>query len=170
DKIMCVKGDKISAFGTPDEIFGGGMINELYGIENGSYDPLLGSVELERASGEPEIFVVGGAGSGIPFYRSLQKEGIPFAAGILFENDIDYRVADALAVKVISCAPFERITEREAAAALELIGRVPYVADCGCAAGEFNRPNALLIDKAREAGKKIITVPDGLRELRAYGN
>ena len=102
DKIMCVRGEKISALGTPDEIFKDDMIKKLYEIENGSYDALLGSVELEGAEGEPEIFVIGGNGSGIPFYRELQKLGIPFAAGILLKNEVDYRVAPALSRNVIA--------------------------------------------------------------------
>ena len=57
--------------------------------------------------GTPQVFVIGGNGSGIPVYRKLQRMGIPFAAGILHENDMDYPIAVALAAKVISEAPFD---------------------------------------------------------------
>ena len=57
------------------------------------------------------MFVIGGNGSGIPVYRKLQRQGVPFAAGILSENDIDYPVARALASEVVSEAPFEPIRE-----------------------------------------------------------
>ena len=53
--------------------------------------------------------------------------GIPFAAGILHENDIDYPVAKALAAEVVSEAPFELIKEgtyERAAALLESCKRV----------------------------------------------
>ena len=47
--------------------------------------------------------MIAGGGTGIPVYRRLQKEGIPFATGILFENDTDFRVARSLASAVVSC-------------------------------------------------------------------
>ena len=41
DKIVCVKGESIAAWGTPREIFSDGTIRELYGIEKGSFTTLL---------------------------------------------------------------------------------------------------------------------------------
>ncbi len=54
DIVVCVHGDKIEKYGTP------------------------------------EVFVIGGGGSGIPVYRRLARQGVPFAArlsavGILLE-------------------------------------------------------------------------------------
>ena len=44
DKIVCVKGEKIAAYGTPEEIFSDDTIKNLYNIENGSFNALLVSV------------------------------------------------------------------------------------------------------------------------------
>ena len=96
DRIVCVKGERIAAYGTPDEIFSDETIAGLYGIENGSFNALLGSVELSAPTGEVRCFVIGGGGFGIPFYRALQKRGIAFAAGILQPNDMDMAVASVL--------------------------------------------------------------------------
>lgn len=52
DKIICVKGDTISHFGKPEEIFEENMIRELYEINNGFFDPLFGSIELPKPEGE----------------------------------------------------------------------------------------------------------------------
>lgn len=156
DKIMCVKGDHITDFGTPEEIFTEGRIDRLYEIENGAYDVLFGSVELEKPSGSPKALVIGGNGTGIPFYRVLQKLGVPFAAGILFENDMDYRVAVPLAAQVIAQKAFTPITPDTAARAMETLGRVDYVIDCGCETGEFNRENDKIMEAAVKCGKKII--------------
>ena len=41
DKIICVKGDTISHFGKPEDIFEENMIKELYEINNGFFDPCL---------------------------------------------------------------------------------------------------------------------------------
>ncbi|MBR4203852.1 MAG: ABC transporter ATP-binding protein [Clostridia bacterium] len=162
DRIVCVKGDRIAAYGTPDEIFSDDTIAALYGIENGSFNTLLGSVELAAPRGRIRCFAVGGCGCGIPFYRALQKRGIPFAAGILPENDLDMAAASPLAEKVVASAAYMPIGEREIAEARQIIGRADFVIDCGCPAGEYNRANADLILYAREEGKRVYT---SLREL-----
>ena len=82
DRVICVKGDRIAAYGTPDEIFSGSTISELYGIDQRSYDTLLGKLELSAPEGEIRCFVIGGNGTGIPIYRELQKKNVAFAAGI----------------------------------------------------------------------------------------
>ena len=55
DHIICVKGDNsIGRFGTPEEIFSGDYIKELFQIEKGTYLTDYGSVELEAVKGEPK--------------------------------------------------------------------------------------------------------------------
>lgn len=127
DYLVCVKGDTIDKFGPPDEIFGHGDINRLYDMENGSYNMLLGSVELGKPTGEPRVFVVGGGGYGVRCYRALQKRQIPFAAGILFENDVDYQVARVLSGHVAASVAFEPVEEQcflQVAALLRQCGAV----------------------------------------------
>ena len=65
DKIICVKGETISHYGIPEEVFQEDIIRELYEIDNGFFDPTLGSIELPRPTGDPEVFVISGCGSGI---------------------------------------------------------------------------------------------------------
>ena len=52
---------------------------------------------IKKPEGTPKVFVAGGAGTGILIYRELQRIGIAFTAGILYENDCDYPIAKALA-------------------------------------------------------------------------
>ena len=113
DIVVCVRGDRIDRIGTPKDIFEREYIEELYQVTKGSFDAYSGAVELEAVSGEPEVFVIGGGGSGIATYRELQRKNIPFAVGILQENDIDYPVAKALASTVISVPPFASMTEAD---------------------------------------------------------
>ena len=162
DRIVCVKGDRIAAYGTPDEIFSDETVASLYGIESGSFNALLGSVELSGVQGEIRCFAVGGNGTGIPFYRALRKLGIAFAAGILPENDIDVAVAKPLAAKLICSEPFDPVTEAQIAEAKACIDRVKVVIDCGCPVGAYNRANADLIAYARKQGKRVVS---SLREL-----
>lgn len=156
DYIVCVNQNSIERCGTPEEIFTSDYIGRLYGIGKGSYQAELGCLEMEPVRGEPEVFVIGGNGSGISVYRRLQRKGIPFAAGVLHENDMEYPVAKALAVEVISETPFEPIGEeasRRAAAALTAVlergGQVICCLDSFGTMNEKNRELARLggIDK-----------------------
>ena len=153
DHIICVKGDNsIGRFGTPEEIFSGDYIKELFQIEKGTYLTDYGSVELEAVKGEPKVFVIGGNGTGIPVYRQLQKEGIPFAAGVLHENDLDYPVAKALAVQVISERPYEPIGEAAYEEALRVMEKCRTVI---CSVQEFgsgNLKNADLLQRFMKKG------------------
>lgn len=153
DKILCVKGDRIFRYGKPEEVFEEEVIRELYEIDNGFYDPCFGSLELPRTEGEPGIFVISSGGTGIPVYRKLQKENIPFAAGILYKNDLDYHLAKVLAAKVIEEEPFERISARAYLEAKKMVEQSEMVIDAGVITGECNRKMEDLLEEARMAGK-----------------
>ncbi|MCD7886749.1 MAG: ABC transporter ATP-binding protein [Clostridiales bacterium] len=162
DQLVCVKGDTISRYGPPEEVLAGDAAQWLYDMERGSYDPLFGSVELPRPEGKPNVFVIGGAGYGVPVYRRLQREQIPFAAGILFENDVDTPVARALAAEVFTAPAFAPVSDEAFTAAREAMLRIGAVLDAGCPVGDFNRCNGRLLDAAREAGLPVFT---GVGEL-----
>ena len=112
DRVVCVKGDRIAGYGSVEEIFTEEKIRNLYEMREGAYDPAFGSLELPGKDGDPEVFVICGCGAGIPVFRSLQRQGIPFAAGILYTNDIDYRLARLTAAEVVSEQPFEEISDQ----------------------------------------------------------
>ncbi len=157
DWVVCVRGDVIARQGPPEEIFTPEYIADLYGAARGSYNALYGSLELEAPSGPPEVFVIGGGGAGIPVYRRLQRQGTPFAAGVLAENDLDCPVAQALAAEIVTEKPFRPIGDgafRRAAAVMERCARVL------CPVAEFgamNEGNRLLRELARDRG----TLADG---------
>lgn len=156
DYVMCVRKDGKIDFGTPEEIFTDDRIQELYGLEQGSYTTLYGSTELKRPKGTPKVFVAGGAGKGIPVYRELQRLGIPFIAGILYENDCDYPVASALAECVIAENAFEMIAQQTYEAACRAVDTVEYVIDTKCPVGQSNALMRDLLIYAEQTGKKIL--------------
>ena len=163
DKIICVKGDRIYRYGTPEEIFEESMIRELYSIDNGFFDPLLGSIELPAPTGtifadamdamEPKVLVLSSGGSGVPIYRKLQKEDTPFIAGVLAENDIDYQLARLLAAEVITTPAFENITDEAFAKATEAIEKCDRVIVTEFPIGDTNARIRELIVAAEAAGK-----------------
>lgn len=255
DYILCVRGEYVHRYGTPEEIFTSEYISELYDLDNGCYNEIFGSVELkclqseaaapserearkggasvfvgigqehqsaaaeqkkrqnaedeqgkkqqnaedERekkqqnaqdeqkdqqqnagAAGEnkrqspekvvPEIFVIAGGGSGASVFRRLQREGIPFAAGVLHKNDIDYELARMLACRVISERAYERISEaayKEASDVMKQCGRVIC-----CLSetdfGEMNERNRELWQEAQRTELDWIR-KDGMGQLPING-
>ena len=158
DRVVCVAHNRIDRCDTPENIFTDAYISELYGIENGSFNALFGSVELPAVSGVPQVFVIGGGGSGIPVYRALQRAGVPFAAGILAESDLDYPVAKALAAELYEIPAFSTATEAACSAAAERMRSIGKVLCTVPAFGETNAANKDLYEAAKEAG--ILTGAD----------
>ena len=150
DQILCVKGDHVCYYGTPEQIFEEQTIRELYGIENGFYDPRFGSIELPKVEGEPEVFVIAGCGRGIPIYRKLQKDNIPFATGILYTNDVDYQLARLLAARVITEEPFCQITQEHLREAIQVMEKCKKVICADVPIGECNKGLEELIRAAKK--------------------
>ena len=152
DYLLCVKGETIDAYGTPEQVLQSHAIESLYDMEAGSYNRLFGSVEMPRPEGTPRVFVIAGAGFGIPVYRELQKKGIPFATGILFENDVDFQVAQTLGSAVVSVPAFEEMAAAHFAQAARLLRQCAAVIDAGAPLGKLNEENGKLLKLAREEG------------------
>lgn len=152
DIVMCVRGEYIEKYGAPEEIFTSSYIRSLYGMTKGSYNAEFGCLEMEAPKGKPEIFVIGGNGSGISIYRKLQRQGIPFAAGVLHTNDKDYEVAKALASEVIREKPFEPISEETLKKALAIMKQCKSVICPLSDFGIMNIKNKELSETAEKIG------------------
>ena len=172
DRILCVRGEEIFACGTPEEVLSDEVIRELYDLDPacGTFDALTGSVELPVAGGSgawrpegsgvppcavvfPEVLVISSGGTGIPVYRRLQREGMPFAAGILYRNDLDYRTAKRLAAEVVEEKPFEAIGDAAFGRAMELVRSCSAVINAGVTIGSCNRRMEEILRAAEELGK-----------------
>ena len=150
DIVMCVKGEYIEKYGAPEEIFTSSYICSLYGMTKGSYNAEFGCLEMEAPKGKPEIFVIGGNGSGIPVYRKLQRQGIPFAVGVLHKNDKDYEVAKALASEIIWEHPFEPISDETLKKALDIMKQCKKVVCPLSDFGTVNIKNKVLLETAEK--------------------
>ena len=153
DRILCVNGRTVDRIGTPEEVMTDGYITQLYGIRMGSYDEESSDMELAAPEGTPEVFVIAGAGSGRKVYRRLQREGIPFATGVLYENDLDYPVAKALAAEVIAERPFEPVSRATLQAAKERLERCDGVICCRENFGSQEAFQRELLEYAKQLGK-----------------
>ena len=153
DRVVCVANNAVDRCGTPEEIFTSDYIEALYGMESGSYNALFCSLEMARVPGKPKVFVIGGGGCGIPVYRALQRRGVPFATGILAENDVDYAVAKALAAETVYVPAFAPIDEGAVTRAKSLMLGCEHVVCCLTDFGELNQINRRLRDEAAVRGK-----------------
>ena len=154
DMVVCVEKSGALRMGPPEQIFTEENIRALYGLTQESYNPLFGCAELPPVQGEPQIFVIGGGGSGIPVYRRLQRMGVPFAAGILHRNDLDYPVARALAAELVEEAAYQPVTAETLARALAVLERCGKAACALPAFGSLNEANRLLWEAAGKSGKQ----------------
>ena len=155
DTVICIRSGKAERIGTPEEIFSGDYSASVYDIRNGQYDPRYGITEPAAVPGAPEVFVIGGGGAGIPVYRRLHRMDIPFAAGILHENDLEYPVANALASVVITEKAFEPIEAETVRKAVSVMNECKKVICSVTHFGEINRANETLLHEARAAEKCI---------------
>ena len=149
DFVMCVKGDRIAHFGTPQELFVNGQMDTIFELEHGTYDPLFGSLEFSPTPGKPQVFVIAGDGTGVPTYRILQQRGIPFATGILHRNDVDYHVGVRLTSTVFAEDSFEPISTNVYSQALDCLQQCRVVVDCLTSHGSGNIMNRTLVDEAQ---------------------
>ena len=152
DRLICVHNGRIERCGTPEQVFTGDYIRTLYDLERGTYNEQFGSLELERVTGEPRVFVIGGGGSGTALYRRLQRRGIPFAAGILPENDVELPTARALAVETVTERAYQPIGEDAYARAQALVRRCGNAVCCLDLFGPVNEKNRVLRDWAQREG------------------
>lgn len=155
DRVVCVSPQGVSQPGTPEDVFTPENIRALYGVIQGEYNALYGSVELARPTGAPDIFVIGGGGHGVPFYRRLQRKSLSFYAGILYESDLDIPVARALAAEVVCQTAFEPAGPAQYEQARRLVDRCGRVLCAPQSAGVLNEQNLRLRAYAEEQGKLV---------------
>ena len=155
DKIVCVKGENIEHYGTPEEVFTDGFVDQLYEITDGTFQEKSGCVELKKCGGIPEVFVIAGNGTGSFLFRQLQRNGIPFAVGILGKNDLDYPAAEALAVQVIAAEAYQDFERQHYEAAKQVMCACRKVICCQTVFGSQNVLNRQLFQEAEDCGMEI---------------
>lgn len=157
DRILCIGNGTAERFDIPQKIFSDGYISGLFRIETGSFDEENGVAELEKAAGPPRVFVLAGSGSGRDTYHRLQREGIPFATGILYTHDLDYPVAKALAAEMVSLPSGDAMSGIQLEAAKKLVDECERVIVCRDRFGPWEEINGELLAyiRKKEDGKYL---------------
>lgn len=152
DRILCVDGAFVEQVGTPEEIFRPGHLSKLFQITQGSFEEESQEMELAAVKGTPEVFVIAGNGRGRNTFRRLQREGIPFAAGLLWENDLDYPAAKALSSQLFSAPAFEPIPEELLEQAMRCMDSCRKVICCRESFGTLEDAQKRLLAYAKARG------------------
>ncbi len=147
DRIVMVKDGRIVAEGYAEDL-DSEIVKELYGIGVAEFDPFLGTFEL-KGEGRAKIHVVCGGGSGARVMRLLTKNRIPFTAGVIHENDIDFYIAKHCAVRIIKERPYEEIRDETLEDAFRLVENCDLVVDTGFPIGKINARNLEVLRTAK---------------------
>lgn len=166
DKVLLIKNGKIYKYGTPEDVITDEAVNEVYDLNSGSFNTIIGNIELPRVIESPKVFVVGGGGKATKIYRALNKKGIGFYSGILFKNDIDYNASKTLAYKTIVEDCFVDIKPKKIDEAKEYIKDCHAVIDSGVSLVGINKGNYDLLRFASQKGLKILSLRDENAEYK----
>ena len=155
--VLLVKNGRIVAQGPPEQIVSQGVVQDLYEISGAEYNDLLGSLEI-GSHGRSDLFITGGAGSGIPVFRALRRAGFGMDCGVLHQSDVDAHVAKALCNRLVTESDFQFISDQKYREAYQLMQSQRVVVDTGFPTGETNKKNSELLVKALESGKQVFTL------------
>lgn len=173
DYVLALKDNRVAYQGTPREIFQQPIIEDLYDLPPGSYHPDFGEIALTPPAGKIKLFVFAGNGSGIPYFRALSRLRLPFASGILMENDIDCRLAQSLSSCVITESAFHSVSPATLQKAQECLRSCQYFIDAYTLkyrqaqtfphTGEWHLAHQKLVQLARDWGLTEITSPEEMK-------
>ncbi|MBL0714957.1 MAG: ABC transporter ATP-binding protein [Desulfosarcina sp.] len=158
DRVALVNDGGLSDWGTPETVLTGPSVANLYAFNGICYDRRLGSIELQGRGCRGRVFVVAGMGSGALVYRMLAKQGFTIATGVVHTNDLDYFVARALGAVCTTRPPMLAVDNTTVNAAAACLATCDVVIDCGFEIGSLNRGNLVLLHKAMEKGKPVLSL------------
>lgn len=168
DMVALVKDGGITGWGSPEEILGDREVAELYDFDSASFNRQLGSIELRGKEDREKVFVVGGMGRGAAVFRLLTKKGYRIRTGVLFQNDLDFFVAESLRIPCASQQPAAEISNNSLKQAIDEMEECDWVVDAGFSSCSSYRNNIQLLEKAADLGKTVLRV--GKREPDSLNN
>lgn len=162
DKVLLIECDGNHTYGTPESVLTDERIRRAFSIEKGSYFSLTGITELPKPDRKSEVFVVGGGEKTIPVFRCLNKKGISFSCGVIFENDISYPYAKSLAEVSVVNEAFVDISENLIEECKRLIDESSLIIDAGTKFTGINQKNQELLDYAGSKKINIVSLGEEL--------
>ncbi len=169
DIAVLVKEGKIVNCGPPEKVGNTKAVAALYDINCAGFNAFMGTIEISN-SGEPSVFVVGGAGKATGIYRMLTRNNVGFCTGILHENDVDCHIAETIGVVTVKEKPFQNIGLQAYREAKNLLQETSLVVDTGFPIAESNSSNRKLVLEALQDGQRVCTMRDEKENKLVYGD
>lgn len=155
DYLVLVKDDKILSFGNTDEVVSSGKIDELYGFEHNQFSSEIGIVEFNAAKSK-DIFIIGTDENTTAVFRSLNRQMVGFAAGVLHKNDVNYHIAKTMNIVTIATEAYSAITDADIDKAFEIAKHYDHIFVSDFIRCDINHKNVELAQRLQCVGKDIV--------------
>lgn len=164
DQLVLVKGDQIIACGETGQVVQSGAMERLYGFSSGGFDPVLGLAEFPAGSGK-DVFFAGADEGTLSLFRQLVRMQKGFAAGVLHQNDLLWRIGQAMQVPMVGQQAYLPVSAEQAQQAFSLAAGYDVVVAADLPDSPLVEENLRLIRRLEEAGKTVFRTEEFRRRL-----
>ncbi len=176
DELIMIRKGREFARGTPAEVLTPGNLQEVFGVSAiVTEHPVTGRPSIvmlpSLGAGDEEslrVHLICGGASGAPLMRELLDRGFRVTAGVLNVGDGDEAVGRALAIELITEAPFCHVSEQAHRDNLELARRADVVVVSVLPLGRGNLRNLDAARTALEEGKRVMLLEASSVAARDY--
>lgn len=182
DRVFVLDEGRIRTAGSPESILNEQEVSKIYPTSSAAWSPLFGTLELICDGNDnnmapngcaPHVYVVAGNGSGIPIFRILARNNVPFSSGILQENDVDYKLAKLMGANVDATSAFEPVQSEDVDRVIKKLTSVDpnslLVIDAGVRIGTSNREIATLLKMLCDFNIRILSMRNNVDIIDLYG-
>ncbi len=164
-RMAMMKGGRLAALGTPDEVLTEDITRNVYGrrVTIGRHPATGRPTVVSWPSETPgarntAIHIISGGGTGAALIRRLNADGHAVTAGVLNIGDTDWETAQALDLDIAEEAPFSSVSEAAYTAAEALVRRASMVLVAPMPIGPGNLDNLRLAAEAAKRGQKVLLI------------
>lgn len=169
-RLVLLKNGEILADGAPEEVLTSENVSEAYGVRALVYrNAMTGLMDVylpvpKQAAKRIRLHVIGGGGSGSDIMRALVEHGYEVSAGVLSEEDSDFKCAQFFGIDCVSAPPFSGISEAALEHNIRKIRKAQLTVLGNVYFGELNLRN---LEAALQAAQ-LILVEDDVPQKRDF--
>ena len=163
-RLVLLKDGEILADGVPEEVLTSKNVSEAYGVRALVYrNAMTGLMDVyipaqKQAAKRIRIHVIGGGGCGSDIMRAFVEHGYDVSAGVLSEEDSDFKCAQFFGIDCVSSQPFSGISEAALEHNIRKIRRAQLTVLGNMCFGELNLRN---LEAAMQADRLILVEDNG---------
>lgn len=171
-RLVLLKDGEILADGAPEEVLTSDNISEAYGVRALVYrNAMTGLMDVylpvsKQVAKRIRLHVIGGGGSGSDIMRVFVEHGYEVSAGVLSEEDSDFKCAQFFGIDCVSALPFSGISEAALEHNIRKIRKAQLTVLGNMYFGELNLRN---LEAALQAAR-LILVEDDVPQRRDFTN